>query len=356
MDIECYQVVKRNLLLPLLILVILFIILLALLLVQPAQGKILLEAGYPNRLLDVQNDVTVVPFSVQYIKQAGMPLYSKNLFHPDKGCNWSGIAGQVFGRDSVPQQMLVVELSGVINGRTLYSLTLTGAAPAYGSGGYEIEFPQGPFNSSGAIGIKLYDLQGNELSEKVYFDTYNDCNRNLVILNFVSANAGPTPVATSTATPTRLSSTATSTPSTTPGVPTATATPSRTPSSARYQLQPGSPTYRSNLYHPELGCRWMGVAGQVFGKDGVPVKKLVVEVGGILNGRQISVLGLSGVTTAYGPGGFEMTIDNRTVNSRRTLWVMLYDLEGRVLSDQVYFDTYEDCGRNLILINFVAAP
>lgn len=120
-----------------------------------------------------------------------------------------------------------------------------------------------------------------------------------------------------------------------------------------YQLQPGSPAWLPNFIHPEAGCNWLGVAGQAFDAEGNPVTMLVVEVGGILSGNQIQSLSLTGVAPAYGPSGYEVHLGNRAVDSGSTLWIMLKDLSGKELSNRIYFDTFADCSRNLVLINFV---
>ncbi len=37
---------------------------------------------------------------------------------------------------------------------------------------------------------------------------------------------------------------------------------------------------------------------------------------------------------------------------RSAVWVQLLDQEGYALSPRVYFNTYADCEKNLILVNF----
>jgi hypothetical protein len=120
-----------------------------------------------------------------------------------------------------------------------------------------------------------------------------------------------------------------------------------------YRIQPGSPVWLPNFIHPEAGCNWIGVAGQVFDKSGNPVTSLVVEIGGELNGIQVQSLSLTGVAPAYGPGGYEVYLGDQAVDSISALWLQLKDLSGEELTDRVSFDTFSDCSRNLVLINFV---
>lgn len=120
-------------------------------------------------------------------------------------------------------------------------------------------------------------------------------------------------------------------------------------------VQLGSPIGVSNFSHPELGCQWMGVAGQVFDSDGAAIEELVVEMGGVLAAQNLTGLTLTGSAPIYGPGGYEFKLSDEPMASAGTIWVQIYDLEGLPLSAPTYFNTYDDCDRNLILLNFVQA-
>lgn len=120
-----------------------------------------------------------------------------------------------------------------------------------------------------------------------------------------------------------------------------------------YYSQLGSPIWLPNFSHPEAGCDWMGIAGQVFDDEGNASPSLIVEVGGFLDSNPVSLFSLTGITPVYGPGGYEVTISEQAIDSRLTLWVQLLDLEGEPLSTHQYFNTFADCSRNLTLMNFV---
>jgi hypothetical protein len=138
-----------------------------------------------------------------------------------------------------------------------------------------------------------------------------------------------------------------------------TVTPGPTPTSTEfvsdklYIPQDGTPRLIKNFARPEKACQWMGVAGQVFGAGGAPMKNLVVVVSGSLQEEQIDMVGLTGLATAYGPGGFEIELSNKAVATSNEMFIQLYDLAGAELSDPYPFNTSADCARNLILINFV---
>lgn len=139
-------------------------------------------------------------------------------------------------------------------------------------------------------------------------------------------------------------------PTQTPGEGQPTATPSE---GMPFVLQLGSPVAINNIGHPELSCAWMGVAGRAFDLSGAPIEEgLFVQLEGTLNGEPVKMLGMVGMVTTYGPGSYEFVLGDESIESTQTLWVQLFDQAMLPLSDQVYFDTFADCEKNLILINF----
>jgi hypothetical protein len=123
----------------------------------------------------------------------------------------------------------------------------------------------------------------------------------------------------------------------------------------RYNVQAGTPVMTANFIDPDAGCDWLGLGGQVFSRNDDPVTGLIVEVGGTLDEQPVLHLALTGGSTRLGPGGYEILLADRPVDSQGTLWLQLYDLGGEPLSDQIFFDTdggLEACDKNLIIINF----
>lgn len=120
-----------------------------------------------------------------------------------------------------------------------------------------------------------------------------------------------------------------------------------------YILQEGTPRLIQNFTNSTSGCQWMGAAGQVFGAGGVPMKNMVIVITGELDGELIDAVGLTGLASAYGSGGYEIQIANHTTASTQSLFVQLFDLNGMVLSDPYPFDTSADCELNLVIINFI---
>jgi hypothetical protein len=182
---------------------------------------------------------------------------------------------------------------------------------------------------------------------------------------------------TVTITPRQLPPTWTPTPSLTPAPtntpwPTNTLVPTSTPIGADtdtpgpintagpmgFELQPGDPSaIPARAYHPGIGCNFMGASGQALDVRSNAVEGLVVQLGGSLEGRlfetQVTLTGL----VASGDGRYEFTISDHPISSKQTLWVQLFDQSGLVaMSDKIFFDTYDDCERNLIIINFKQKP
>ena len=117
-----------------------------------------------------------------------------------------------------------------------------------------------------------------------------------------------------------------------------------------YDLQSVEPLYTTNFVHPEAGCNWMGVAGQIFGENLEPKDGLVVVVEGAVNNSMVEILGYSGLAQSYGPGGYELFLSE--VNSPGIFWVQLFDVQGNPLSGIYSFQMNGTCEQNLAIINF----
>jgi hypothetical protein len=117
-----------------------------------------------------------------------------------------------------------------------------------------------------------------------------------------------------------------------------------------YDLQSVEPLYTTNFVHPESGCNWMGVAGQIFAENLEPKDGLVVVVEGAVNNSMVEVLGYSGLAQSYGPGGYELFLSE--VNSPGIFWVQLFDVQGNPLSGIYSFQMNGTCEQNLAVINF----
>jgi hypothetical protein len=152
----------------------------------------------------------------------------------------------------------------------------------------------------------------------------------------------PTWTATSTLLPTSTN---------TPRPPTVTLTPTLIPEFP-FTLRASPAAVSSTITRPDSGCNWMGVGGQVFDLQGAPAVGYTIQLGGLIANKSIDQLSLSGTALQYGTAGFEFTLTEKPTATSKTLWIQLLDQAGLPLSVRAYFDTFNDCTRNLILISF----
>jgi hypothetical protein len=131
--------------------------------------------------------------------------------------------------------------------------------------------------------------------------------------------------------------------------------PTKTPVPTKTPKAPfsGSVTYgASTIIHPESACNWLGVGGTVVDTNNSDVIGMVVRLVGTLNGKRVEMTQVSGVSPAYGKSGYEFFLGSVPLASKGTLYVQLLDLAGLPLSENVYIDTHNDCGKNLVLVRF----
>ncbi len=96
----------------------------------------------------------------------------------------------------------------------------------------------------------------------------------------------------------------------------------------------------------------MGIGGNIFDINSAPQTGLIIELGGTIQGLAVTGLAVSGTAQSYGQSGFELPISNKPILTNKTLYIQVRDQAGVPVSDQIYFDTFDDCAKNLILINF----
>jgi hypothetical protein len=130
--------------------------------------------------------------------------------------------------------------------------------------------------------------------------------------------------------------------------------PTETPFSGyfAFALQNDINAIESSLIRPNYGCDWVGVAGQVFDLQGRPVVGVRVWLRGTYDNNRINLYSLTMESSPYGPSGFEFRLGDKPLNTNGQLSIQLLDQAGIPISERIYFDTFEDCQKNLILINF----
>lgn len=144
--------------------------------------------------------------------------------------------------------------------------------------------------------------------------------------------------------------------------PTATIEPTEEPTapipiwSPAYTLQEGNPITLPNFNNPDAGCMWLGAAGQVFNTEGLEMLGITVVLGDSQNPNEKPLEGKTGDALAYGLGGYEIQFGENPLESGDRFWIQLLDPDGEPLTERIFFETYDDCNQNLILINFVPQP
>jgi hypothetical protein len=129
----------------------------------------------------------IFPYSTfpSFLPQSGIPAVTQNFISPESGCGWGGVAGQVFGLDGEPSNGRIIEVRGEIDGEPVAFATTSGSSLQMGPGGFDIQLSDHPFSSQGGLYIQIVDPIGDPLTRPIYFETYDDCDKNLTIINFV---------------------------------------------------------------------------------------------------------------------------------------------------------------------------
>ena len=99
-------------------------------------------------------------------------------------CNWQGVGGTVDDQNSSPIIGIVVRLAGTLDGKSVELTTVSGISPEYGKSGFEFVLGDTPVDSRDTLYVQLLDQAGLPLSDRIYIDTFSDCDKNLVLVRF----------------------------------------------------------------------------------------------------------------------------------------------------------------------------
>jgi len=121
----------------------------------------------------------------------------------------------------------------------------------------------------------------------------------------------------------------------------------------RFSVQHGTPIGIRNFTNPQDNCEWMTVGGQVFGEDERPISGLLVQVKGDIEGNEIAKFAFTGGSMSFGEGGYEINLTEHIISTRNSITIQLKDVNGLPLSPKIDFDTYGECKKSLVMINFI---
>lgn len=109
---------------------------------------------------------------------------SAALYDPNRDCEWMGVAGRVFDNEGRPVKGIRVSVKGYLGFTKIDMLSLSGTALQYGPSGYEFTLADVPTASTQRLTLQLFDQSDLPLSPEVVFDTYADCETNLILIDF----------------------------------------------------------------------------------------------------------------------------------------------------------------------------
>ncbi len=135
-------------------------------------------------VLFTQNGSAQVGTSI-FLVQKGTPVGIQNFVQLDKGCNWSGIGGQVFSKTGTPITGLVIKLTGKLEGQNILYYAVTGGSLQFGPGGFLIELTDHPVASKNTATVQVLEITGAEKSAPIPITTYGDCTHNLLLVNII---------------------------------------------------------------------------------------------------------------------------------------------------------------------------
>jgi hypothetical protein len=79
---------------------------------------------------------------------------------------------------------MTLHLYGELGGYTIERFASTGSAPDYGESGYEFALENLAIDSQDALFIQLIDADGLPYSHPYSLETFSDCQKNLILVNF----------------------------------------------------------------------------------------------------------------------------------------------------------------------------
>lgn len=112
----------------------------------------------------------------RYTLQSGSPVAT--IYIP--GCNYMGVSGRVFDADGDGVNGLIMRIEGPTGAIDTFTDTINDQ-----DGSYEAQLAAAPAATTGEWLVQVLSDSGDVLSEEIVFDTFAECNRNLILINFV---------------------------------------------------------------------------------------------------------------------------------------------------------------------------
>jgi hypothetical protein len=137
--------------------------------------------GLMPTITSIPSDTPEGMVTSPFMQEGNAPQYSASL----KGCAKLYVGGYVYDSTRAPINNLYLHLTGSLQGTAVDQEMVTGSDPDYKDGGYEFTLDSTPVFSLHSLSLQLLDANRNVISEKVIFNTYEGCDKNLVTINFI---------------------------------------------------------------------------------------------------------------------------------------------------------------------------
>jgi hypothetical protein len=128
---------------------------------------------------------TATPGGYAFVPQEGSPDAIPYSIYSDVGCNYMGVGGRVIGLDGSPVTPgVIVRLRGSLDGRSVAMDTLSGTVTEFGESGFGFQLSDHPIATRGLFYVQLVDQAYLPMSDRIYFDTFDTCDKNLIFITF----------------------------------------------------------------------------------------------------------------------------------------------------------------------------
>jgi uncharacterized protein YraI len=124
--------------------------------------------------------MVVLPDLMAFGLEGNRVVFAPQFTHPELGCNWQGIGGQILGLYGEPLTGFTIRVEGVTDPSLLVQ-TVSGSSQTYGPSGWEIKLADYP--NSHVYRVTLYEGP-RRVSDPRQVSFPGDCSRNLGIMNF----------------------------------------------------------------------------------------------------------------------------------------------------------------------------
>jgi hypothetical protein len=120
--------------------------------------------------------------SIHFVAQTGTPVYSA---HPN-GCDGIYLVGNVVDINGSPLVHMTVDAGGSLGGITIDpDPSDSGSHPEFSASGWQIKISDTLIDSTSSVYVALYQVGSDDpVSDLVFVDTFNDCEKNMIMVNF----------------------------------------------------------------------------------------------------------------------------------------------------------------------------